>query len=246
MGFMELFVNQNYQGKRLTIGVQEFARGYWAHAPSVMVFPLDGKYEWFETSFGLDGLAIQSGSSEFVIAESLADVSQQHLDARIRPLLWRDFPGRPVRHEIEREMADGIWEGLGPGTASSEDVLCARYRDAIMRTFPLPMIEAGSLPSGVEPLRALYHEAKQLAESWQQLRKFRGDVEPQPTFDPPVLTMQHSLDQLEPSSGGASYLTRLTPVREQVRAALSDDAARRPGACCGGGRCRRCAGSFSR
>ncbi|MHB8970566.1 MAG: NPCBM/NEW2 domain-containing protein [Pirellulaceae bacterium] len=116
VGFMELFVNQNYVGKRLTIGTQEFAHGFWTHAPSVLVFPLDGQFEWFDASIGLDGLAVRSGSSEFVIAESLTDVSPQHLDAHIRPLLWRDFPGRPVRHEIEREMADGIWINHRPGS----------------------------------------------------------------------------------------------------------------------------------
>jgi hypothetical protein len=58
VGFMTLFVNRNYAGKPLKIGAREFARGFWAHAPSVLVFELDGKYQWFDTSFGLDALAI--------------------------------------------------------------------------------------------------------------------------------------------------------------------------------------------
>jgi hypothetical protein len=75
VGFMTLFVNENYAGKRLSIGDRPFQRGFWAHAPSVLVFDLGGKYEWFDTWFGLDALAVQPGSSEFGIGEDAASAT---------------------------------------------------------------------------------------------------------------------------------------------------------------------------
>ncbi len=112
VGYMELFVNRNYAGKALKIGSREFERGFWAHAPSVLVFDLAGKYEWFETWFGLDALAAQSGSSAFVIGDSVESASAPELDAGLRALLSRDFPGRQPRQEMECEFADGIWDGM--------------------------------------------------------------------------------------------------------------------------------------
>ena len=54
-----------------------------------------------------------------------------------------------------------------------------------------------------------------------QLESNRFDIEPEPTFDPPVLTMQHAFGTLAPTPGGTAYLKRLDPVRVQARAALS-------------------------
>ncbi len=133
---MELFVNRNYAGKRLKIGGQEFERGFWAHAPSVLVFELDGKYEWFETSFGLDALADRSGSSEFVIADSVEiGLAAGSRSAATWRCLLRDFPGRQTRHEIERELADGIWDGLESPRADGSALrsLCGGNRPDVSR-----------------------------------------------------------------------------------------------------------------
>ncbi|MCX6922983.1 MAG: NPCBM/NEW2 domain-containing protein, partial [Verrucomicrobia bacterium] len=165
VGFMELFVNRNYAGKGLKIGSREFARGFWAHAPSLLVFDLAGKYEWFETWFGLDVLATNPGSSEFIIADSVAAASAPELDASLRALLNRDFPGPQPGQEMEHEFADGIWDGIN--SAEQAQTLCDRYATAILRTLALSNEPAKVLPPernamALETLRGLYHQAKRL------------------------------------------------------------------------------------
>ena len=230
VGFMELFVNRNYTGKPLKIGAQEFARGFWAHAPSVLVFKLDGKYDWFDTTFGLDALAVHTGSAEFALGDSvesaLAATASQDWAARMKWLLARDFPGRSERREMEREFADGIWEGVD--SAVADDRLRPRYERAILRTLAWPEDQPSRLPRDVASLRSLYHKIKQGQAALAKLRSFRFDLEPLPTYDPPVLAMQRALDPLEPTPGGAAYLARLAPVRELARAALANYEARRP------------------
>ena len=232
VGLLKLFVNENHAGKKLKIGDRRFAQGFWAHAPSMMIFDLEGKYEWFETSFGLDALASRSGSSEFVIAESRESAGllkwSPAQEAQLKLLLLRDFPGRTFRHQIERELADGIWQGVN--SVSGMAVLSERYAAAILRTLSLPTAKATKLPRKVESLRTLYHQVKRFDESLRKLRRFRFDVEPLPMFDPPVLAMQQALDRFEPTAGGAAYLARLGPVREQTHAALADYEAGRAGA----------------
>jgi len=97
VGYLRLFVNENLSGKRLKIGGKEFERGFWAHAPSVLEFHLDGKYKWFDTWIGLDKLAAGPGSSEFLVTDSseMAELalSQPGLDALLDALIQRDFAG---------------------------------------------------------------------------------------------------------------------------------------------------------
>ncbi|MDR2440802.1 MAG: NPCBM/NEW2 domain-containing protein [Planctomycetaceae bacterium] len=54
VGWGKLFVDQNHQGKPLTIAGESFKFGFWAHAPSIIQFKLDGKYKRLETKVGLD------------------------------------------------------------------------------------------------------------------------------------------------------------------------------------------------
>lgn len=237
VGVMELFVNRNYAGKKLTIGQRQFDHGFWAHAPSRLVFNLDAKYEWFDTWFGLDAAAVVSGTSEFVIAESVESASLAEspgaMDARLKPLLLRDFPAKQQRREIEREPADRLWDGV---TSDGQvELLCDRYAAAILLAMSLPAEEAGRLPraksaESLATLRDLYHRVKQLDESLKKLRGFRIDLQPLPTFDPLVLAMQQALEKLAPTPGGAAYVARLKLVQKQVRAALAAYEVGRPGA----------------
>ena len=233
VGFMELFVNRNHAGQGLKIGTRDFERGFWAHAPSVLVFDLAGKYEWFETWFGLDVLANQPGSSAFVIGDSVESASPPDLDASLRALLSRDFPGRQPHQEMERELADGIWDGIV--SAGQTSTLCDRYAAAILRTLALPAESADVLPRArnAEALpvwRDLYHQVKLGKESLTRLHRFRFEVEPLPTYDSRALAMQPALDSRAPTPGGAAYLARLAPVRDQARAALQAYATGGPGA----------------
>ncbi|MDR1382864.1 MAG: NPCBM/NEW2 domain-containing protein [Planctomycetaceae bacterium] len=53
-GWGTLITNKNHQGNPLEIAGKKFAYGFWAHAPSILHFKLDGKYARFETQVGLD------------------------------------------------------------------------------------------------------------------------------------------------------------------------------------------------
>ena len=172
------------------------------------------------------------GSSEFVIADSAESAARpQDRRTRIcRPLLRARF-SRPPSTARDRTRTGRRDLGRRRFRCAVGEVLCDRYRrrdPAHVRVAEGPTPAA--CPADVAPLRTLYHQVKQLDESLQKLRSFRFDVEPLPTFDPPVLAMQQALDQLEPTPGGAAYLARLAPVREQARAALADYEAGRPGA----------------
>ena len=237
VGFDRLHVLKDGVGRTLQIGQRQFTHGYWAHAPSRLVYLLDGRYEWIDTWFGLDAAAVVSGTAEFIIADSIDSAalteSPRYVDLRLIPLLTRDFPGKDQRHEIQREAADGIWETIT--SAGQNELLCQRYAAAIFHTMRLSPDEAGRVlqrnkMEGLAALRSLYHQTKQLDESLKRLRQFRFDVKPLPTYDPPVLAMQQAMEKVAPTPGGVAYLARLEPVREKARAALAAHQAGRPGA----------------
>ncbi len=232
VGYLELFTNRNYTGKKLKIGEREFDGGFWAHAPSRLVYNLDGKFEWFDTWFGLDALATVSGTSEFIIA---ADSESARLaenepagEIGLQAMLQRDFPNPELQKEISRELSLGIWDGIRPD--GQLGLVRERYRSAILRSLRLSVDSGISLPSDEAGLRTLFHQAAQFRESLEKLHCFRFAVEPLPTYEPPILAMQRALDQLEPSPGGAACLARLAPVRNQAQAALACDAEGQPGA----------------
>ncbi len=52
--FLEVQTNLNFEGNPISIGGQPFERGLGVHAPSKIVFPLDGKYATFHVVPGPD------------------------------------------------------------------------------------------------------------------------------------------------------------------------------------------------
>jgi len=67
VGWGRLLVNTNQNGGALTIGGKTYAKGFWAHGPSLLHFRLDGKYVRFEAEVGIDKGAGTSGSVEFLV-----------------------------------------------------------------------------------------------------------------------------------------------------------------------------------
>ena len=53
-GWGTLIVNKNLQNSPLTIGSTTYKTGFWAHAPSVLHFKLDGSFQKFTVFVGLD------------------------------------------------------------------------------------------------------------------------------------------------------------------------------------------------
>ncbi|MDR3197760.1 MAG: NPCBM/NEW2 domain-containing protein [Planctomycetaceae bacterium] len=70
VGWGDLFTDQNYQGKPLSIAGESFKFGFWAHAPSILQFKLDGKYKRLETKVGLD-----SGSGRGTVTFQIRNTS---------------------------------------------------------------------------------------------------------------------------------------------------------------------------
>jgi len=70
VGWGRLVIDADRTGRKgLRIGKQSFARGFWAHAPSMLGFRLDGKYVRFEASVGIDVAAGTNGSVTFKVLD---------------------------------------------------------------------------------------------------------------------------------------------------------------------------------
>jgi hypothetical protein len=64
VGWGDLRVNRDHQDRPLTIAGREFTHGFWAHAPSLLHFRLDGRFQRFTVWVGLTPGAIR-GTVEF-------------------------------------------------------------------------------------------------------------------------------------------------------------------------------------
>ncbi|MBT3277786.1 MAG: SUMF1/EgtB/PvdO family nonheme iron enzyme, partial [Phycisphaerales bacterium] len=68
VGWGKLLKNKNYQDLPLLIGKTAYAKGFWAHGPSLLHFKLGGKYKSFTTDVGIDAGAGEVASCQFVIS----------------------------------------------------------------------------------------------------------------------------------------------------------------------------------
>ena len=66
VGWGNLLIDENHQNQPLSIAGEAQQFGFWAHAPSILHFNLEGKYSRFETNVGLDPGA-ERGSVAFQI-----------------------------------------------------------------------------------------------------------------------------------------------------------------------------------
>ncbi|OGV58562.1 MAG: hypothetical protein A2283_00500 [Lentisphaerae bacterium RIFOXYA12_FULL_48_11] len=69
VGWGMLLVNTGQGQQPLNIHGKSFTKGFWAHAPSILHFKLDGKYTRFEAQVGIDAVAGRNGSSEFLVTD---------------------------------------------------------------------------------------------------------------------------------------------------------------------------------
>ena len=68
-GWGQLIVNKNHVGEVLQVGKNVYETGFWAHAPSLLHFKLDGSYERFTVTVGLDKKHAIRGSVVFHILD---------------------------------------------------------------------------------------------------------------------------------------------------------------------------------
>ena len=86
-GWGTLLVNRNHQDRPLSIGGEAMQFGFWAHAPSILHFKLDGKYVRFETKVGLD-----TGSRRGTVVFQVRDTPVPFPSVEE---YTRNFPGTP-------------------------------------------------------------------------------------------------------------------------------------------------------
>ena len=89
-GWGTLLVGKNHMGETLRIGKNVYERGFWAHAPSLLHFKLDGSYQRFKASVGLDSHA-QRGSVVFHVLDKPVEYPSteeySHVDASVKAQL---------------------------------------------------------------------------------------------------------------------------------------------------------------
>jgi formylglycine-generating enzyme required for sulfatase activity len=76
-GWGRLIKNAGLSGGALRIGKTTFKRGLLAHAPSALMFKLNGRYARFEASVGIGAGAGTSGSSSFRVLAKYDDAGMQ-------------------------------------------------------------------------------------------------------------------------------------------------------------------------
>ena len=81
VGWGNLLIDKNHHDRPLSIAGEPMQFGFWAHAPSILHFQLDGKYIRLETQVGLDA-GSQRGSVVFQIRDAM--VSYPSLDEYTR------------------------------------------------------------------------------------------------------------------------------------------------------------------
>jgi hypothetical protein len=104
VGWGRLFINENHTGKALRIADQSYAKGFWAHGPSVMYFPLNGRYSRFDAKVGIDAGATPNGSVVFQVLDRPPKMpAESKLTKRSRALIAAPSANAP--HQFNPEAA---------------------------------------------------------------------------------------------------------------------------------------------
>ena len=83
-GWGTLLVNKNHLGEKLCIGKTTFESGFWAHAPSLLHFKLDGSYQRFRVNVGLDVHGVR-GSVVFSVLDKPVELPSPEVYKRVNP-----------------------------------------------------------------------------------------------------------------------------------------------------------------
>ncbi|MGI6401912.1 MAG: NPCBM/NEW2 domain-containing protein [Thermoguttaceae bacterium] len=115
-GWGTLLVGKNHMGETLRIGKNVYERGFWAHAPSLLHFKLDGSYQRFKASVGLDSHA-QRGSVVFHVLDKPVEYPSteeySHVDASVKAQLIpasKDSTFTFSREGAEKLLEEGVEE----------------------------------------------------------------------------------------------------------------------------------------
>ena len=98
-GWGSLLVNKNHMNEALRIGKTSYQTGFWAHAPSLLHFKLDGSYRRFKVSVGLDVHA-ERGSVVFEIRSEPVELPKPEEYKRVAPAA--SLP--PIPRSVDSEL----------------------------------------------------------------------------------------------------------------------------------------------
>jgi formylglycine-generating enzyme required for sulfatase activity len=205
--------DKSHRGGPIRIGGQEFERGLGTHAPTELVFALDGEHEWLEAWIGIDATAGKNGHVEFSITDTSGDPLEAFRDELWR-LVERDFgPSR----EMTWEREDGLWQR--PADAAT---LAGRYAEAARRV-PAVAQQAARLAAGVgdeqglAAVRELYLKSRRLDEAKTLLGGLNLEA------------LRLAIADLTETFGpeypkGEEYLARLDGLEQSLQATLKEPA----------------------
>jgi len=209
VGWGELRVDQDHWNQTLQVAQRRFERGLWAHAPSRLCYPLDGKYEWFEAWVGIGVAAGANGSVHFKVLEwPSAEAAGEEVWNR----LARDFPDPAAHREMAWEREDGIWQpDWTPGDVKA---LARRYAQASYRSEGLAkqaeaLAEAATDAAGLARVREVYHRSRRLHEAVGRAQTL------------PWRALRMAIEHLTETFGaryphGPAYLQRVADLEQQL------------------------------
>jgi len=96
VGWGNLLTDKNHQDRPLSIAGEAQQFGFWAHAPSVLHFKLDGKYTRFETKAGLDTSSVR-GTVVFQVRDAPVEypTAEEYMRNMPRPVPPPPVPAVP-------------------------------------------------------------------------------------------------------------------------------------------------------
>lgn len=106
VGWGELGVNQRSGGGGLVISGRKFEKGFYAHAPSVLHFKLDGKFARFEAQVGIFGTTSKNGSVVFQVTNAAPKITVSRRRDPPPPVAQKISPADKAPHKFNPAAAD--------------------------------------------------------------------------------------------------------------------------------------------
>jgi Hydrazine synthase alpha subunit middle domain/NPCBM/NEW2 domain len=107
VGWGEFVVNRAHGNQPLSIAGQSYAKGFYAHAPSVLHFRLDGGFTRFEAQVGIYTGSGKNGSCEFIVTQVKPRTAPPRKgDPPPPPVTAKLSPADQAPHQFNTEAAN--------------------------------------------------------------------------------------------------------------------------------------------
>lgn len=198
--------------QKMKLGGRTFDQGLHVQAYSAVRVPLEGKYDRFEATLGVDDWAGANGTVRFSVMGA-RDAARK----RLWELLERDFPDGASRRQMRWEQEDRIFE---PAWIATDLVpLANQYALASHRVLALAS-QATKLALNVRAaadltaVRELYYRSRELDAAWTRAKVFN------------IQALRLAVEDLGQTYGEKypqyhTYLNRLNTLESALRATLN-------------------------